>query len=247
MLHQALSEIGQHQIYSNRVYRIVETQEYAATSGLVNNLDEQDLLEHLLDNVKPANKAGTERLHYLISTPFRYPPLQYGSRFGSVLMPSFFYASEKISTTLAECAYYRFVFLDDMKAPYANPVRSEHMTFGVNVKTDKMSDVTNIASDEIVESVMSPSDYRFTQQVGLALTQNSDTLVIRFNSIRDNAHNANVAIAEPSAITSKKPLDNMNWICQTTLTTISFNAYGESPVSFQLNDFLVDGRLPRPA
>tara|TARA_R110000737_G_scaffold281832_1_gene288456 strand:- start:1093 stop:1836 length:744 start_codon:yes stop_codon:yes gene_type:complete len=247
MLSQALKEIGPHQAYSDRVYRIVETQEYAATSSLVNTLEDQDLLEQLLDNVKPAYKAGTEKLHYLISTPFRYPPLQYGSRFGSILVPSFFYASENISTTLAECAYYRFVFLDDIKIPYTKPVRSEHMTFGVNIKTDKMSDVSNIASDEIINRVMSPFDYRFTQQIGQALTQDSDTLVIRFQFIRDKAHKANVAIAEPKAITSKKPLDNMNWICQTTLSTISFNAYGESPVSFSLADFTVDGKLPRPA
>ncbi|MFT5297013.1 MAG: hypothetical protein ACI9YH_003042 [Colwellia sp.] len=43
--------------------------------------------------------------------------------------------------------------------------------------------MANIASDEIVNQVMSPYDYRFTQQIGQALIQDSNTLVIRFQSI----------------------------------------------------------------
>jgi hypothetical protein len=78
---------------------------------------EQDLLEQLLDETKPPYKEGTQQLHYLISTPFRYPPLKYGSRFGDRTMPSFFYASETPQTVLGECAYYRFAFMAVIENP----------------------------------------------------------------------------------------------------------------------------------
>ena len=88
MLAKILLEIGSLQSCNLNVFRIVETQEIAATTGLVDDLEEQHLLEQLLDKVKPSYREGTEKLHYLISTPFRYPPLKYGSRFGDITMPS---------------------------------------------------------------------------------------------------------------------------------------------------------------
>ena len=86
MLQDAINELGKLTNYKTSVYRIVETQEYAATMNLVDDLEEQELLEQLLDEVKPPYKKGTQKLHYLISTPFRYPPLKYGSRFGDRTM-----------------------------------------------------------------------------------------------------------------------------------------------------------------
>ena len=65
--------------YSNSVCRMVDTQAYAATTSLVNNLEEQAILEQILDEFKPSYADDTEDLHYLISAPFRYPPLKYGS------------------------------------------------------------------------------------------------------------------------------------------------------------------------
>jgi hypothetical protein len=90
MLSRVLSEMGDLQAFTADVSRIVETQEYAATTSLVDNLQEQSLLEQMLDKAKPDYREGTENRHYLISSPFRYPPLKHGSRFGDVTMPSFF-------------------------------------------------------------------------------------------------------------------------------------------------------------
>ncbi|MCV6615090.1 MAG: RES family NAD+ phosphorylase [Cellvibrionaceae bacterium] len=39
-----------------------------------------------------------------MSTPFRYPPLAYGSRFGSTLERGIFYASQELATAFAESA-----------------------------------------------------------------------------------------------------------------------------------------------
>ena len=68
--------------------RLVESQEQVAASTLVDDLGEQALLEDLLDNAKPPRRPGTEGLHYLLATPFRYPPLRHGSRFGNRFEPA---------------------------------------------------------------------------------------------------------------------------------------------------------------
>ena len=96
------------------LYRLVESQEQIATLGYVDTLDEQALLEEMLESTKPNYKEDLSAYHYLLSTPFRYPPLQWGSRFGGIHEPSLFYGGVSIAVTLAESAYYRFIFWKSM-------------------------------------------------------------------------------------------------------------------------------------
>lgn len=95
---------------SGQLLRLVESQEQVATNQLVSSLDRQAVLEDLLETTKPHLRPGTERLDYLLATPFRYPPLKHGSRFGTRSAPSLFYGALKTGTVLAEAAYYRFLF-----------------------------------------------------------------------------------------------------------------------------------------
>ena len=248
MIERALLELGELQRLNTDVTRIVETQEYAATTSLVDDLDEQSLLEELLDNVKPDYRKGTKCLHYLISTPFRYPPLKYGSRFGDVTMPSYFYASDDIKTALSECAFYRFVFLNDMSEPYHKPIKSEHMSFSVNIDAPTTADLTKIKSEEIAAVLASPVNYIFTQQLGKHLTQKCGATALKFYSARaKESKGINIAVAKPEVILSKKPEDNINWICHTTTKKISFNAHESTPISFDINSFLINGVLPKLA
>ena len=111
--------------------RFVESQEKIATNALVDNLDEQWLLEEMLEASKPPAVAEAARLHYLLTTPFRYPPLKHGSRFGSRFEPSLFYGSRDQDAALAETAYYRFVFWSGMTtAPPSGKLTTEHTAFG---------------------------------------------------------------------------------------------------------------------
>ena len=144
MLKALLKQVGELVDYHHQVYRIVESQAVAATTTLVDDLEEQALLEELLDDIKPPYRAGSRERHYLISTPFRYPPLKYGSRFGDRTMPSFFYASEEQQTVLAECAYYRFAFLTAMEQPYGKAIHSEHTIFCVCVDSTQAVDLTHL-------------------------------------------------------------------------------------------------------
>jgi hypothetical protein len=243
MLAQALLEMGELQSCDTDVYRIVETQETAATTSLVDNLEEQDLLEQLIDEVKPAYRTGTQSRHYLISSPFRYPPLKYGSRFGDITMPSYFYASDHVDTALVQCAYYRFVFFYHMIVPYEKAVKSDHMTFSVHVRSKAVADLTAIVSTSIKAQLTSPTHYTFTQQLGRFLSQEKGAEMIQFCSAR-HAGGVNYAIANEQVITSEKPENNVNWICHSTLSTISFVTKGQRPVFFEIERFLVEGDLP---
>jgi len=65
------------------------------------------VLEELLDaRAKLPVPAGFERLHYLLYTPFRHPPLRHGSRFGTHRERGILYASRDLATAFAEVAYY---------------------------------------------------------------------------------------------------------------------------------------------
>jgi len=64
---------------------MVEAQHVTSTRKLVDSDEEQQILEKEIDHVKPTlpDDAEFRGIHYLLSTPFRYPPLSHGSRFGT--------------------------------------------------------------------------------------------------------------------------------------------------------------------
>src|SRR5438067_1217618 len=96
-------------------WRAVEAQHQVSTRKLVDTAEEQMLLEELIDRAKPPDMTRG-KLHYLLATPFRYPPLRHGSRFGRRHERGIWYGSETRRTMFAEVAYYRFVFLAGTRA-----------------------------------------------------------------------------------------------------------------------------------
>ena len=233
--------------YNDKVWRMVETQEAAATLNIVDSMEEQNLLEELLDAVKPPYRTGTEGMHYLLKTAFRYPPLKYGSRFGTRSMPSFFYASEQVETALAETAYYRFVFMNDMSKSYNKPIDSRHSMFNVTVKTDACLDLLDPAYSKLQKKLTNINDYSNSQRVGDWAVNDREVEIIRFQSARMTGE-CNLAIAEPKTIRSKAPISIRNWLCRTSNERISFNCRELAfPYIFPIEMFLVDGVLPRPA
>ncbi len=233
--------------YTARVWRMVETQETSATLNVVDTMEEQALLEELLEGVKPPYRKGTEGMHYLLKTAFRYPPLKYGSRFGTRLMSSFFYASEKPITALAETAYYRFVFLHDMQEPYKQEIDSSHTMFCASVNAERCLDLVSEAYRDVVEKLTDSVNYTYSQAVGSWAVNERDVQLIRVESARHRSH-CNVAIADPQAIRSRTPTQLQSWLCRTSMEKISFSSRQASELkTFYFDDFCVDGRLPRPA
>ena len=92
-------------------WRLVEAQHVVSTLSLVDNLDEQNLLEDILEETKPPVPAECRHLDYLLSTPFRYRPYPYGSRFRKAgLTPGVWYGAEQPETAVAEMVFYRYLF-----------------------------------------------------------------------------------------------------------------------------------------
>jgi len=151
---------------SGVVFRLVESQEQVATNQLVSSLERQAVLEDMLEATKPRLRKGTESLHCLLATPFRYPPLKHGSRFGTRSEPSLFYGSLETRTLLAEAAYYRFVFWHGMTRPPASKLDTQHTLFGAEYRTVSGLRLQNPPFAAHRDALASPSDYHASQALG---------------------------------------------------------------------------------
>lgn len=228
--------------------RLIENQEQVATRNLVDTLAEQARLEELLERSKPPSPPGTSRLHYLLATPFRYPPLSHGSRFGSRREPSLFYGSRQLPAALAEGAYYRFVFWYGMTTPpQSGQLTTQHTSFGADYKTIRGLRLQDPPFAEFEATLAAPDSYAATQRLGADLRE-AGIEAIEFVSARSPRRGINVALFTPAAIASRQPLRQRAWLCQTGPETISFS--GRTPgtiYDFPLALFTVDGVLPQPA
>ena len=102
-------------------WRVVEAQHKVSTLKLVDSLGEQELLENLIEQVKPPIPPECRHLHYLLATPFRYgAPYPRGSRFRRTgLTPGVYYAAASPATAIAETAFYRLLFFaESPKTPW---------------------------------------------------------------------------------------------------------------------------------
>ncbi|WP_295435492.1 RES family NAD+ phosphorylase [uncultured Thiodictyon sp.] len=228
--------------------RLVESQEQVATTGLVDDLAEQSLLEDLLEPSKPPRRPGTQRLHYLLATPFRYPPLPHGSRFGSRLEPGIFYAALGETAALAECAYYRLVFWSAMcTPPPSGRLMTQHTLFRALYRGTRglRLQAPPCAAHEPV--LRHPCDYGPTQRLGRAL-RDAGVELIEYRSARDPASGLNLALFDPAALASRRPLDPEPWLCETRADRVIFSGpRGRTVQGFHLADFTIAGRLPLPA
>lgn len=230
------------------IHRIVEDQEEIATFSLVNNLEEQAILEELLETSKPKVPLGYEDLHYLLTTPFRYPPLKYGSRFGTSFEPSLFYGSLNVSTALAETAYYRFVYISGMEEAYCEPITLTYSSFTVAIRTDRGVLLDKEPFNHFNQVIASPNDYRETQKLGSSM-RNADVEAFQYVSARDPQKGKNVALFKPSALKSKKPIHMERWICNVTNNEVGFLSHDRQTerLCFKKGTFLVDGVMPAPS
>lgn len=221
--------------YRHLVYRVALHQEQEATWSLVNSPEEQNQLEAILEIIKPP--VPTSEKHYLIVSPFRYPPLVYGSRFGAPDIPSYFYASESAKTALSEAAHYRFALLDDTE-PYDQPIKSRHVLFSVDVTSDACLDLTKTVYTDYQKRLRHPNDYSLTQAIGKQALANG-TDVLRFCSAR-HYEGINAAIADIAAIVSVEPNTSEEYFCVTTQQTVSYSpVHSRADYSFTREQLVV--------
>lgn len=205
------------------IWRVVEDQHRASTRKLVDTVEEHDLIENLLDRDKPPYPPEMDELHYLLKTPFRYhPPPPFGSRFRRPLSDAgVFYASEDIRTALAELAHWRLKFFRD--APdSALPRHEERLTvFSARYATNRQLDLTRAPFDKDRKRWTRRDDYSETQALA-ERAREAGIAVIRYESVRDVEHGANVALLTPGAFVGRRPLAQQTWYLYLAATEINF-------------------------
>ncbi len=233
---------------AGELLRIVESQQQVATLSLVDNLAEQTVLEELLEQAKPPVPVAGAGLHYLLSTPFRYPPLRHGSRFGRHCEPSLFYGARRLPTLLAEAAYYRFVFWTAMAEPPASGrLRTQHSVFRARFRGERGLRLQGPPCAAHTPTLRHPADYGPTQRLGSALRK-AGIDAFEYRSARDPDAGLNVALFHPGALVSRRPSSLSRWLCETRAEAVTFAPESAPDLHrFALMDFTLDGRLPLPA
>ena len=227
-------------------WRVVEAQHQVSTRKLVDSAEEQELLEELIDRVKPPD-ATHGRPHYLLFTPFRYPPLRHGSRFGARHERGIWYGSETRATALAEVAYYRLLFLEGTRGALGT-VLTPLTAFTVRVRTARGIDLVVAPFDVHRKAIASPISYGASQALG-AHMRAAGVELFRYPSARDPG-GVNVGAFVPTVFGAAKPQKFETWHCTATTQRVEFarSDYLERErMVFAREAFLVARRLPAPA
>jgi hypothetical protein len=228
-------------------WRAVEAQHQVSTRKLVDTLDEQALLEELIDRAKPP-EVTRGAMHYLLFTPFRYPPLLHGSRFGTRQERGIWYGSESRRTMFSEVAYYRFLFLEGTAADLG-AVTTQLTAFTARMHTQHGVDLVAPPFDAHRRTIASRTSYDATQALGAAMRAASVELV-RYPSARDVEGGVNVAAFTPAVFGSSKPRGFETWHCRATREQVELaksDYFKRDSFTFERAAFLVNGRLPSPA
>lgn len=228
-------------------WRAVESQHQVATRRLVDTDAEQQVLERLIDGVKPPDPTHG-RLHYLLFTPFRYPPLRHGSRFGSRWERGIWYGAEGLRTVFAEVAYYRLLFLEGSAADLGT-VETELTTFRAQVRTERGVDLTASPFSAHEAVLASRVSYVETQALGAAM-RGAGVEAFRYRSARDAEGGAAVAVVDAAAFGRRRPSGFERWHCTATLDRVEVASrewFGRQVHAFERSEFLVEGSLPAPA
>jgi hypothetical protein len=228
-------------------WRVVESQHQVSTRKLVDSAAEQQVLEELIDTAKPPAVAGT-RSHYLLHTPFRYPPLRHGSRFGGRRERAIWYGSETLRTAFAETAYYRLLFLDGTEADLGT-LTMELTAFSVRARSARGIDLVSPPFAAHRDAIASPSSYAESQALGTAMREAGIEL-FRYPSARDTVGGVNVGVFTTAAFGKAKPQSFETWQCTATRERVEFVTRGFATRGiheFDRGQFLVEGALPAPA
>lgn len=191
-------------------WRVVETQQVAATMRLVDTLTEQTVLEKLLEESKPPLPPECQDLHYLLATPFRYPPLPQGSRFRAATDPGVFYGAAALATAAAELSYWRWRFLrsasdlDHLEPMVHTAFRSELAALAIDLQRPPLAEDAAFWTH--------PDDYRSTQALARE-AHAADIGIIRYRSVRDPDGGECHAVLHCGAFARPSMLaEQQNWV-----------------------------------
>jgi hypothetical protein len=218
--------------YEGRPWRAVEAQHVISTLALVDTLEEQALLEQLLEKSKPPVPPDAQHLHYLLATPFRYPPSQHGSRFRAPHALGVFYAAEQVRTACAELGYWRWRFLMDSTLD-AIPSISQSVFQSSIVATVIDLRIAPFAADRDVW--VDPHSHLGCQEFG-ALVRETGVEGILYESVRDPQRGQCVALLQASGFRAAAPLELQTWSLAVTRSRVFWQRQSAiTPASFEFN------------
>lgn len=205
-------------------WRVVEAQHLLSSRDIVDTAQEHDILEHLIEESKPAIKTDK---NYLIFTPFRYPPLKFGSRFGHVFEPSLWYGSLEVETAFAEVAYYRGLFINSSEADL-DYVELLLTAFQTTLKTDNGINLSSPPFHDYTYQLSDPNSYEHSQAIGTAMrAANVEAFV--YHSARTNHPSKNIGAFTPDVFHKKNnqyAYNQQTWNCIANRSFIEFTRMG---------------------
>lgn len=196
--------------YRAKLWRLVEAQHRISTNRLASGTADQAILEQLVEEVKPMLPPAARGLHYLLATPFRYGHMK-ASRFRRAgERPGIFYESEQVAVAVAETAYWRLLFFS--RSPGFQPPSAvvEHSAISVPVQIAQLIDLTQPPLSDHAALWMDPQDYGACQDFA-GRARAIAAQAIRYASVRDPAHRANVALFDPSGFAASAPKIEQTW------------------------------------
>ena len=191
------------------LWRAVEAQHKIATMVLVDTQDEQALLESLLDQSKPPVPEALKRLHWLLFTPFRYPPLPSGSRFRGPSEPGVFYGADERRTACAELGYWRWRFL--MESPALDAIGPIPQTLFRTPVAGIGIDLRLAPFDARRQEWTDQADYAACQALARSAREEGIQL-IRYESVRDPQSGACAAVLAHAAFAASQPAETESWM-----------------------------------
>jgi hypothetical protein len=209
---------------SSEPWRVVEAQHILSSRDLVDSIEEHEVLEELIEESKPT----IEKIkNYLIFTPFRYPPLKYGSRFGTTYEPSLWYGSLELETAFTEVAYYRLKFFEDTSADLGY-IEISMTAFTAFIDCNVGIDLTTKPFDKYTTEISNKNTYEYSQLLGTHMREEGVEAFLFF-SARTNDRKKNIAAFIPSIFQLKRNQyvsNQQNWKCFAKINLVEFTRIG---------------------
>jgi len=225
---------------------VVESQHQVSTRKLVGSAEEQELLEQLIDAAKPPDLTAG-RSHYLLFTPFRYPPLRHGSRFGRRHERGIWYGSLELRTAFAEVAYYRLLFLEGSSADLGT-VTTPLTAFRATIRTEKGVALEAPPFASFRDTIASPVSYEAPQALGEVMRE-AGVEAFSYPSARDEKGGVNVGAFTPTVFGRTRPSSLERWHCAASRERVDVSRddfFRRETFGYRRQEFIVDNMLPAP-
>ena len=249
---EACAGISNIEPIENFAWRIVEDQARSSTRKMVDTTQEHELLEKMLEEHKPQIKYYEDEkafkgLHYLLSTPFRYPPLRIGSRFGTRAERNLFYAALELKTAMTEKAFHRFSFLLASEGNIGGKIIN-FTAFKALVNTQKGIDLSKFPFNKFREDISSPVSYKASQTLGNTMRKEGVEAFISYCA-RSHENGKNLNVFTPNAFGDNKTIEKTykTFSCYSTKKTVEYYSNLTSKndaIIFNVENFYVNGQFP---